>query len=121
MILIAFFGISAPLIYLYYLIFFWQWKKNCQPAYNEEKMLMMGHRGSPSMITENTLPSFQKSIDQGADGIELDIRLSKDGQLVVFHDVDLKRLSDRSENISDLSLTELQTIELYKKDNPSQN
>jgi len=77
----------------------------------------MGHRGSPSIITENTLPSFQKAIDQGADGVELDIRLSQDGQLVVFHDVNLKRLSDRRENISDLSLTEIQAIELYKKDN----
>ena len=104
------------LIYIIYCLFFWQWKKNCQPVYNDEKTLMMGHRGSPTLITENTLPSFQKAIDQGVDGIEFDIRLSRDHQIVIFHDANLKMLSDRSERISDLSLTELQAIELYKND-----
>ena len=41
--------------YLIYLIFFWQWKKNCQPFYNDESALIMGHRGSPTIVTENTL------------------------------------------------------------------
>jgi len=113
----AFFLIILSLsVYVFYCLFFWRWKKNCQPAYNEEKRLIIGHRGSPTLITENTLSSFQKAIDQGADGIEFDIRLSKDNQIVVFHDADLKRLSNRDERICDISLTEIQSVELYKQE-----
>ena len=116
MLIFFIFTLVCLFVYIAYCLFFWQWKKNCQPVYNDEKTLMMGHRGSPTLITENTLPSFQKAIDQGVDGIEFDIRLSRDNQIVIFHDADLNRLSDRSERISDLSLTELQAIELYKND-----
>ena len=108
-------AILCLLLYFGYCLFFWQWKKNCQPLYNDEKMLILGHRGSPILITENTLPSFKKAIDQGVDGLEFDIRLSKDNQIVIFHDADLKRLSDRDENILDVSLTELQAVELHKQ------
>ena len=107
--------------YLSYLIFFWKWKKNCQPMFNSEKPIVFGHRGSPDLITENTIPSFQKAIDQGVDGLEFDIRLSKDKQIVVFHDVSLKRLSDREEAISELSLTELQSISLHKKEGQTED
>jgi len=100
--------------YRLYLIFFWQWRKNPQFFYNKEKPLIIGHRGSPAYFTENTAPAFQKAIEQGVDGIELDVRLSKDKQIVVFHDKDLGRLSNRNEKIRDLSLSELQTIVLNK-------
>ena len=102
--------------YLYYLICFWQWKKNCQPLYNKEKIPIMGHRGSPDLITENTLASFQKAINQGVDGVEFDIRLSKDKQIVIFHDADLKRLSNQHEAVQELSLSELQTTILNKEE-----
>ena len=114
-----FFLLLPPLFlaYMIYLIVFWQWKKNCQPIYNHEGILIIGHRGSPHLITENTIPSFQKAIHQMVDGLEFDIRLSKDDQIVVFHDADLKRLSNRTEKINQLSLTELQTIQLKKQTN----
>jgi len=101
--------------YLVYLIFFWQWKKSCQPYYNTGTTLIIGHRGSPTYITENTVPSFKKAIIQGVDGLEFDIRLTKDNQLAVFHDTDLRRLSRKTIKINKLSLTELQTIELNKE------
>ena len=59
--------------------------------FNEKPPIIIGHRGSPNIITENTIPSFQKAIDQGVEGLEFDIRLSKDKQIVVFHDETLKR------------------------------
>ena len=102
--------------YLVYLIFFWQWKKNCQPMFNAVTPIIMGHRGSPTLITENTIPSFKKAIDQGVEGLEFDIRLSKDKQIVIFHDATLKRLSDRKEAVSELSLTELQSVKLHKQE-----
>ena len=109
-------AIFCFLLYLIYCLFFWQWKKNCQPLYNNEKTPIMGHRGSPTLITENTLPSFKKAIDQGVDGLEFDIRLSKDKQIVIFHDSNLKRLSTREDSIAEVSLAELQTILLNKQE-----
>ena len=78
--------------------------------------IIIGHRGSPHLITENTIPSFQKAIDQGVEGLEFDIRLSKDKQIVVFHDATLEHLSNRKEAISNLSLSELQAVELHKQE-----
>ena len=104
------------LLYLFYLIIYWNWNKVSQPYYAPNQTLLIGHRGSPTKITENTICSFQKAIDQGTDGIEFDIRLSKDRQIVVFHDKDLKRLSSRQDKVESLSLAELQTIELKKEE-----
>ena len=105
----------ALLAYMIFLIFFWNWRKNPQPYYDKKEPLVFGHRGSPNMVTENTLPSFKTALSQGVDGIELDVRMSKDGQIVIFHDKELSRLSERSENIKDLSLAEIQCIELNKQ------
>lgn len=49
-------------------------------------MLIIGHRGAPSEVTENTMASFAAAIDAGADGIETDVRLTTDGALVLSHD-----------------------------------
>ena len=97
-----------------FLLFIWRWKKNNQPFYKEDGEILMGHRGSPTLVTENTIPSFQKALDQGADGIELDIRLSKDGKVIVFHDEDLMRLADQKDRIQDITLDELKKIKLKK-------
>jgi len=48
--------------------------------------LVIGHRGAPRAETENTLPSFQYAVENGADGIELDVWMCRDGQLAVYHD-----------------------------------
>jgi len=115
MILLFLFPPALFLVYMFYLISFWQWKKNCQPFYNNETPLIIGHRGSPALITENTLPSFNQALEQEVDGLELDIRLSQDGQIVIFHDKDLGRLCDRNEKVKNLSLAELQSIQLKKQ------
>ena len=44
------------------------------------------HRGASAYAPENTIPAFRLAMEQGADGIELDVQLSKDGKLVVIHD-----------------------------------
>src|SRR4051794_2230318 len=49
-------------------------------------MLVIGHRGASSQFAENTLDAFQGAIDQGADGIELDVRRTLDGALALSHD-----------------------------------
>ncbi|RLL45092.1 glycerophosphodiester phosphodiesterase [Oceanobacillus piezotolerans] len=66
-----------------------------------------GHRGSMGAYPENTLISFQKAIEQGVDGIELDVHMTKDGEIVVIHDEQLDRTTDGNGFIKDLTLPEI--------------
>lgn len=50
------------------------------------KPLILGHRGAPFAAPENTVASFLAALDQGADGVELDVQLTRDGALALFHD-----------------------------------
>ena len=72
-----------------------------------KKPLIWAHRGASGYMPENTLPSFQKAIDLGADGIELDIHKTKDGQLVVIHDELIDRTSDGHGWVKDFTYEEL--------------
>ena len=67
------------------------------------------HRGSSSQSPENTLEAFQLAIDQGADGIELDVQLSADGQVVVCHDETIDRTSDASGAVAQLTLEQMRS------------
>ena len=70
--------------------------------------LIIGHRGASAVAPENTLAAFHKAIDAGADGIEFDVRLSRDGVPVIIHDETLRRTALRSERIVDLTAEEMQ-------------
>ena len=75
-------------------------------------VLVLGHRGASAHAVENTMPAFERARADGADGVELDVRLARDGQLVVFHDDDLRRLAGRAERISDLDGAQIARVEL---------
>jgi glycerophosphoryl diester phosphodiesterase len=75
-------------------------------------VLVLGHRGASAHAVENTMPAFERARADGADGVELDVRLARDGQLVVFHDDDLRRLAGRAERISDLDGRQIARVEL---------
>ena len=60
-----------------------------------DQFQIIGHRGWAAKYPENTLLGFQKAIDAGATMIELDVQLTSDNHLVVFHDETAKRLCDR--------------------------
>lgn len=66
-------------------------------GFQENKILNMAHRGARSLAPENTLVAARKAFDLGADGWELDVRLSADGEPIVFHDATLDRTSDARE------------------------
>ena len=74
--------------------------------------LVLAHRGASLVRPENTLAAFRAAIEQGADGFELDVQLSRDGQLVVFHDISLERIAGRRERICDLSAKELRELDV---------
>lgn len=70
------------------------------------------HRGTSSEMPENTLEAFALAIEQGADGFELDVQRSADGELVVCHDETVDRTSDGTGAIVELALAELRRLEL---------
>jgi len=73
--------------------------------------LIIAHRGASKHAPENTFAAFKRAVDSGADGIELDVRLAKDGIAVVFHDSSLKRIAGREGKIVDYTSTELGCID----------
>ena len=68
------------------------------------------HRGNSSLFRENTLVAVKSAIDSGADVVEIDVRLSKDGKVVVLHDPTLERLWGISAKVSDRSWTEISIL-----------
>jgi glycerophosphoryl diester phosphodiesterase len=78
------------------------------PAATVKKTLyIVGHRGAAGLAPENTLAAFQKGLDLGVDAVELDVHLSKDGELVVIHDPKLDRTTDGTGNVAAMTLAEL--------------
>ncbi|MBI4511453.1 MAG: glycerophosphodiester phosphodiesterase [Deltaproteobacteria bacterium] len=74
--------------------------------------LIIAHRGASARELENTVPAFARAREEGADGVELDVLLCKTGEVVVFHDDDLKRLAGRPENVEDVPWSELRQVPL---------
>jgi glycerophosphoryl diester phosphodiesterase len=71
--------------------------------------LACAHRGLSVEFPENTIAAFRAAADAGAHGIELDVRLSHDNQVVIMHDANLARTTDGPGRIGDIDLAEIQT------------
>ena len=82
-----------------------------------KKIYVWAHRGASGYAPENTLPSFEKAIEQQADGIELDVQMTKDGELVVIHDETIDRTSDGKGWVKDYTLEELRAFN-YNRTKP---
>ncbi|WP_404458989.1 glycerophosphodiester phosphodiesterase [Oceanobacillus kapialis] len=66
-----------------------------------------GHRGSMGTFPENSLIGFLNAVEDGVDGLELDVHLTKDGEVVVIHDESIDRTTDGSGLIKDLTMEEI--------------
>lgn len=71
----------------------------------------IAHRGFSGKYPENTMLAFRKALEAGCDGIELDVHLSRDGELVIIHDEDLDRTTDGSGWVKDHTLAELRALD----------
>ena len=69
------------------------------------------HRGASDVAPENTMEAFALAFDMGADGIELDVHLTNDGELVVIHDDTVDRCSSGTGRITDLTLSEIKKLD----------
>ena len=74
-------------------------------------VLVTAHRGFSGDAPENTLAAFRKAIDTGSDMMELDVRFSKDAQMVVIHDDTLDRTTNGRGKVSDYTLKELKQLD----------
>lgn len=79
-----------------------------------KKTKVWAHRGASDYAPENTLEAFELAAKQGADGVELDVQMTKDGKLVVAHDETIDRVSDGSGRIIDYTLEELREFNFNK-------
>jgi glycerophosphoryl diester phosphodiesterase len=74
-------------------------------------MLRIGHRGARAYAPENTLMSFKKALEIGVDAVELDVRKTNDGQIVVIHDENVKRTTNGEGLVRDLTLKEIKVLD----------
>ena len=82
------------------------------------KPLVWAHRGASGYAPENTLAAFKKAVEMKADGVELDVQLTKDGEIVVCHDETIDRTSDKKGLLMDYSLEELKKFD-FSNSNPA--
>jgi glycerophosphoryl diester phosphodiesterase len=80
--------------------------------------ILFGHRGASLHAPENTLAAFKLAYKLGADGIELDAKLTKDGQVVVIHDATVDRTCRGTGTVRFMSLTEIQALDAGAKFDP---
>ena len=72
---------------------------------------IFAHRGFSGKYPENTMLAFEKAVEIGVDGIELDVHLTKDNEIVIIHDEDIKRTTDGEGLVKDMTLEELRKFD----------
>lgn len=87
-------------------------------------MQIIAHRGAKTERPEHTMPAYELALEQGADGVECDIRLTKDNQLVCVHDATLARVTSHHDvpdtrAVAELRYDELRTVNLGTEDAPA--
>jgi glycerophosphoryl diester phosphodiesterase len=86
------------------------WSEFRQQRHTRRRPLVVAHRGVPGAEPENTLPSFALALQQGADVLETDLRFTRDGEIVLFHDATLGRMTDGEGVVSEHTLAELKRL-----------
>lgn len=88
---------------IFILVFFYQYGLIPFPPADPGSVRMIAHRGDSRHTPENTLPAFESAIQNNAECIEMDIRCTRDGVPVIFHDASLYRLTGKKKRLSDIS------------------
>ncbi len=81
------------------------------PFFAEEKPRIFGHRGAMGETPENTLLSFQRALEDGAKFLELDVRGSKEGEVVIIHDATLDRTTNGRGRVGQQGLKDLKALD----------
>ncbi len=78
----------------------------------DQRIVIYAHRGASAFAPENTLASIRLAGEQGADGAEIDVQLTADGVVVLFHDSDLKRVADQPGVVREMTYDELSAVDV---------
>ncbi|MGQ9681015.1 MAG: glycerophosphodiester phosphodiesterase [Anaerolineae bacterium] len=87
------------------------WRPRRLESIYSRRPLLLGHRGAAAEAPENTLVSFRRALEVGAAGVELDVHLTRDGQVVVIHDDTLARVAGVVKRVRDLTLAQVQSLD----------
>jgi glycerophosphoryl diester phosphodiesterase len=85
----------------------------------EDHTMVIAHRGASADAPENTLAAMEQAIKDGADWVEIDVQETRDGDVVVIHDSDLKKIGGSGLKVFDASLAELQSVDIGSWKHPS--
>lgn len=83
--------------------------------HDHAQVLVAAHRADHEVYPENSIPAIQSAIDKGIDIVELDIRETKDGVLVLMHDESIEKKTDGKGKVSELTFAELQAFQLKRE------
>jgi len=78
----------------------------------KHKLVVIAHRGSHLKVPENTLAAYENAIKEGADYVEVDLRTTKDGHLVIMHDASISRMTGMNGLIKDLNYSDISNLKL---------
>lgn len=84
----------------------------------KKRIAVIAHRGGAGIMPENTLAAFQRAIQLGCDYVEVDVRTTRDGKLVILHDSTLDRTTDGSGKVRDLTLAAVRRLDAGAKFSP---
>ncbi|GAB4510400.1 MAG: glycerophosphodiester phosphodiesterase [Anaerolineae bacterium] len=76
-----------------------------------QRPLIFGHRGASAYAPMNTIPAFELAAEQGADGVELDVHLTRDGHVVVIHDDSVRATTDGQGYVKEMTLEQIKALD----------
>ena len=88
-------------------------------AVRQHGPFVVAHRGASAALPEHTLAAYELALTEGANGLECDVRLTRDGALVCIHDRDIDRVSDGTGVVSEMTLAELKQFNFGTPDQPA--
>jgi glycerophosphoryl diester phosphodiesterase len=88
------------------------------PYFNPEKFLVIAHRGGRSLGPESTLYTYRKAVKLGVDVLEMDVRSTRDGQLIILHDETVARTTNATGPVENYSLVDLKKLDAAHRWSP---
>ncbi len=94
------------------------WAQGSRLPKQQHKTIVVAHRGDHTEAPENTLAAFRNAINNGVDYVEIDLRTSKDGELVIMHDASIDRMTSGEGTLKEKTLAELKQLVVADKAHP---
>ena len=103
------------IILVTYSFFFYVWHLKVESIEKANSLaLIIAHRGAVDQFNENTIEAYEQSIKDGADWIEIDLRMTSDGVLIPMHDVDIDRTTTGTGEVNDLTWEQISRFQTVK-------